>query len=69
MLPIGAHWSSLELKIINEGFVESIGIGGVDGVGEVRTEIFTTRHQRERLTQRLTDAPNHEVHYNFALNK
>ena len=35
-----SHWSQLELKILNEGLVESIGVGGVDGVGGVRTEIF-----------------------------
>ena len=40
MLPIGAHWSPLELKILNEGLVESIGVGGVDGVGGVRAKIF-----------------------------
>ena len=40
MLPIGAHWTPLELKILNEGLVESIGVGEVDGVVGVRTEIF-----------------------------
>ena len=40
VLPIGAHWSPLELKILNEGLVGSIGFGGVNGVGGVCTEIF-----------------------------
>ena len=40
VLPIGAHWSPLELKNRNEGFLESNGVGGVDGVGGVRTKIF-----------------------------
>ena len=43
MEPIGAHWSPLELTILNEGLVESIGVGGFDGVGGVggvRTKIF-----------------------------
>ena len=40
VLPIGAHWSPLELKTLNEGSVESIGVGGLDGVVGVRTVIF-----------------------------
>ena len=35
-----AHWSPLELKILKEGLVESIKVGGVDGVGGVSTEIL-----------------------------
>ena len=39
-LTIEAHWIPLELKILNEGLVDSIEVGGVDGVGGDRIEIF-----------------------------
>ena len=41
LLPIGVHWSSLELKILDECWwspLESIGVNGVGGVRGVRTE-------------------------------